>query len=132
MGPHECFQLGYLLWCADHGLTPEQTHVHVKAALEKRAFIGHMLGELVEAPARIISSVASNALPAAAILGIGVPAGVGLTGGYLAAKAVENNTDVDEAKVDEELAEYQRLTEHAQRQLALKRLRGLPAVGGRP
>ena len=126
MNSRECFQLGYLLWCADHGLTQEETHAHVK-----RAFLANVLGEVVEIPGRALAAVINNALPIAAAAGIGVPLAAGATGGYLAAKAVDDNTDVDEAKTDEELAEYQRLTEHAQRQLALKRMRGLPVIGGR-
>lgn len=126
----DSFKVGYLAWCADQGMDEEQTRAHIKKAMSKEAFFGPALGRVVGAPIDFAKALMPYAIPLGIGAGIGVPVAAGLTGGYLAAKATQDDTSVDEAKTDEELSEYRRLTDQALRQTAAKRLQGVPTVGG--
>jgi hypothetical protein len=127
MSPQESFKFGFLLGCTEMGLDTQQSHTLVKQAL---GGIGNVLGEMIEAPGRIISSIGPHVMNAGLLLGAGLPIAAGGAGGWALAKATEDDSNVDEAKADEVLAEYQRLTDQAKRQVALKRFRGQATVGG--
>lgn len=140
MTPTQAFKTSFLFRCADEGLTLEQTHARVKAALavargEKRAYLwgvaggagsGAAVGGAVGGPGGAtlggaLGAVAASPLaPYAAVLGLGVPAAAGWLGGKALAESRKDPLTVDEAKANEELAEFQRLTDRARR---LKQLR---------
>lgn len=126
MSPQEAFKVGFLLGCADRGLDAAQTHALVKQAV---GGLGNVIGELIEAPGRVISSVGPHVLNAGLLAGVGLPIAAGAGTGWAAAKLTDDDTNLDEAKADELLAEYQRLTDQAKRQAAVKQLRGRPTLG---
>ncbi len=121
MTPREAFKVGFLAYCAERGLGADEV-----GALVKRASI---FGEVVRAPLRLASSVAPTALNAALIGAIGLPIVAGAGTGWAAAKLTDDDSDVDAARSDEILAEYQRLTDQARRQSALKALQGQSTLG---
>lgn len=118
MTPREAFKVGFLLRCVEEGLSTEDAQLRVKRA--------SWLGDAANAGSRVVSGLAGPV----ALAAVGLPIVAGVAGGHLAAKAVDDKSDVTEAKTNEILAEYQRLTDQAKRQTALKRLRGLPTLGG--
>lgn len=130
MSPQEAFKIGFLLSCADRGLTPEATHALVKEGLAKQALgLGNVVGEMIEAPGRVLSAIGPTAINAGLLAGIGIPIAAGAGTGWAAAKLTDDDSNVDEAKTDEILAEYQRLTDQARRQTAMKQLTGQPTLG---
>jgi hypothetical protein len=72
----------------------------------------------------VLNTVAGNVMPVATAALIGGPIAAGVGAGYLASNLKEKHTDVDEAKNDEMLAEYERLTDAARRQTFMKSLPG--------
>ncbi len=121
MTPKEAFKAGFLIRCAEEGLSDEATHERIKTALFD-------VGSIMRGIGSIGSAIAGPAL----LTGVGLPIVAGVTGGHLAAKAVDDDSDVNEAKTDEILAEYRRLADQARRQTAMKQMRGLPTLGGLP
>lgn len=96
MTDKEAFKFGFLLRCAQEGLTPEETRQRIeKTAALKRADFD---------PLAAMRSVGKGALLTALV----APPAVGALGGYALATAHDDNYDVDEAKKEEELAEYYR------------------------
>ncbi len=126
MSPQEAFKVGFLLSCADRGLSAEATHALVKRAV---AGIGNVVGEMIEAPGRFVSAVGPTVLNAGLLAAVGLPIAAGAGTGWAAAKLTDDDSNVDEAKTDEILAEYQRLTDQARRQAAMKQLTGQPTLG---
>lgn len=122
MSPQEAFKIGFLLGCADQGLDTETTHGLVKRA-------SRVLGEMIEAPGRIAASVMPAVLNAGLLASVGIPIAGGAGIGWAAAKLTDDDSNVDETKSDEILAEYQRLTDQARRQAAMKKLRGQSTMG---
>lgn len=97
----QSFKAGFLLRCAQEGLTHEETRQRVKEAAEK---------------------LASDWLPSvggALQTAIGVPvalgAGLGAVGGYGLAKMREEDIDPEEAKTQELIAALKFYTENARR-----------------
>ena len=123
MSPREAFKVGFLLWCADRGFTPEQTRdfvKHAKSATKVAGLFGY--------PAKIVASIGGPLLGLAALAGVGAPAALGGLVGHHLGKGFDTSEPVEEAKVDELLAEYERLTDQAKRKLALKQLYGKPTL----
>lgn len=132
MTPHQAFKTAFLMRAADEGLTLEQTHERVKAALavvrggEKAATAPAVAAGVGLATAGVgagygaARSVSGLAGPVLLGLGLGVPAAAGWYGGKLLAESRKDPLTVDEAKTNEELAELQRLTDRSRR---LKQLR---------
>ena len=138
----QAFKVGFLLWCADNGLTQEETHAHIKTAMARAkqagwgtAAVGAGIGNSVAGtPGAIAGGLAGaspegtmKALPsvlsAATLLGVALPILGGAGGGYLAAKATgSNKDDVEQAKQEEIEGEYYRLAQEARRNAARKRL----------
>ena len=133
MTPHQAFKTAFLMRAADEGLTLEQTHDRVKQALAV------VRGAAKTAAAPALAAGAGAAVtagagaayglgrglggligPATAVLGLGLPALAGWTGGKMLAETQKDPLTVDEARTNEELAELQRLTDRARR---LKQLR---------
>jgi hypothetical protein len=127
MSPPEAFKAGFLLGCADLGLSAAETHALVKRAIGPGA--GKVIGEMIEAPGRVLSSVGPAVLNAGLAAAIGLPVLAGGTAGWAAAKLRDDDTDVDAAKADELVAEYQRLADQARRQAAAKALALRPPGG---
>lgn len=127
MSPREAFKAGFLLGCVDRGVDPAGAHALVKQALGAGA--GKVLGEVVEAGGRGLASLVPTALNAGLLAAVGLPIAAGAGTGWAAAKLTDDDTNVDEAKSDEVLAELQRLTDQARRQAAVKALRGQSTLG---
>lgn len=123
MSPREAFKVGFLLWCADRGFTPEQTRDFVKHA-KSATKVAWWLGS----PVKTILSVGGPLAGLAVLAGIGTPVAVGGLAGHGLAKAIDNTKTIEEVKADEILAEYQRLINQAERQLALKRIHKQPTL----
>lgn len=116
----QAFKVGFLLRCADEGLTMEETHARVKAALAKQA------NPLITGAGKMIGGLASLVPGAASLLAAGsiaAPLAVGAGGGYLASKMTQPGDEVlDQAKRDEVIGEYERLADEARRKAKAKRL----------
>lgn len=112
MTPAQSFKFGFLARCVDEGLTGPATIERADQALafvEKASIFSG------------IGSVAAKLIEPAVLLGIGVPIAGGAALGAGAAKATEREGDVGEAKIDELIAEYQRLTEQSKRHALMNR-----------
>jgi len=118
--PEQAFKVGFLLRCADEGLTQDEINQRVKTAaamplMTKSAIID-----------RIISAVPpllTGTGILAASLGTALPVLGGAGAGYTAAKLTsDTKDDVEQAKQDEITGEYYRLAEEAKRNAARKRL----------
>lgn len=119
----QAFKVGFLLRCADEGLTIEETHQRVKQAIDKYA---NPLAALAGA-GTVLGGLAKHVLPFGAesglALGIGAPVAAGAGLGYMAAKMRHPGEEVlDQAKRDEVIGEYERLADEAQRKARAKRL----------
>lgn len=127
MSPQEAFKFGFYARCAEEGLTSEQTLARIKTAS-----LGTIAGELIEGPFRLMSHMGPAAAQAALVAGIGLPIAGGLAMGYAGAKATDDDSNIEEAKADEILSEYQRLTDHARRQALVKQMRGQSTLSLQP
>jgi hypothetical protein len=141
----EAFKIGFLLRCADEGLTPEETAQRIKqasmmnkegqfplpwavstagkliglAGTSAATGIGSFIGS---APGRVLGAGAA-VLPAAGITALALPALGGAGAGYLAAKSTSSDADdLEQAKQDEIEGEYYRLAQEARRNAARKKL----------
>ena len=128
MNLEESLQLGFLSYCADQGMTQEETHTLVKKASEKEAW-SRLLTAPLGSATHLISSLGPLGITALLGLGIGVPAAAGAGAGHLLAKATEKDIDPEEAKGDEVIEQYQRLTDQARRRALLKSIQGVPVIG---
>jgi hypothetical protein len=124
----QAFKVGFLLRCADEGLTIEETHRRVKTGLEKQAtpLLGPVLGSAVSGGTQMIKGLLGMVpgLSQAGLVGLlGLPVAAGAGAGLAAAKMTSRGDDaLDEAKRDEVVGEYQRLAEEAKRKARAKRL----------
>jgi hypothetical protein len=119
--PEQAFKVGFLIRCADEGLTPEETAQRIKSAslMEKVAlpFVPDLdtLAKLWGAGTQIGT--------AGAIAGLGIPTLGGAAAGYGLAKAtVPGAEQLEDAKQDEIEGEYYRLAQEARRNTARKKL----------
>lgn len=142
MTQEQAFKAGFLLRCAEEGLTIDETHARVKQAIaevkmgrnvlgiEKTAFIPQVAGALGSLGSNVgrlggsLISAVPGLLSTGAMIGIGAPVAAGAGTGYLAARLTktENKDALEEAKHDEILGEYERLAEEAKRRALLKRI----------
>lgn len=109
MSPRQLFKFGFLLRCADEGLTPAQTQLRIAACLEKVAADGSGWGHML--------ADAGLGLGALGLAGAGA-GGAGL--GYMAARMTEPQADPETAKQQELIAAYKQYADHARR-LAARR-----------
>lgn len=118
--PSEAFKVGFLLKCAEDGLTPEQILARVRemrTGLSKQAVIGGLLDKALDAGGGIAKSMASYGIPAAII----APPAIGALGGYALSKATDiDDTDVNGIKNQEVVDEYNRQTDRLRRQNAVR------------
>lgn len=116
----QIFKFGFLLRCADDGLTVEETKERIKQAaialeqMEKQGLVGGLL----------------NALTRLGWLGLGAGAIGGTAGGYTVGKMTEKETDPEEIKRQELIAAYQQEADRIRR--AARRRMYRPAVPRRP
>lgn len=109
----ELFKYGFLLRCAEEGLTPDETAERVQQALQltKQADpIG--LGTAISTGVNGVAGLGALGLAGAGALGAGA--------GWLGAKMTEPDTDPEEAKT-QELIETYRLFAQQARQSAQRR-----------
>lgn len=129
--PVEAFKVGFLLKCAEDGLTPEQILARVRdmrSGLTKQAVIGGLIDRALDAGSGIAKSVASYGIPAALI----APPAIGALGGYALSKATDiDDTDVSGIKNQEVVDEYKRQTDRLLRQTAIRAYQQQRAQTGR-
>jgi hypothetical protein len=109
----ELFKYGFLLRCAEEGLTPDETAERVRQALEltKQADLGG-IGQAIR--------TGTNAVVGLGGLGLAGSAAIGAGAGWLGAKMTEPDTNPEEAKT-QELIETYRLFAQQARQAAQRR-----------
>jgi hypothetical protein len=109
MTEKEAYKIGFMLRCAEEGLTPVQTELRVKQAstMTKESQEGIGTG-FIRGAAATASKGLMATLKSLGMLTIVAPPIIGATGGYMLANAKNDTFDIDEAKKDEELAEYYR------------------------
>jgi hypothetical protein len=119
MNSHEAFKIGFLCRCADEGLTPEQTAVRIKqaATLPKQAGFNPLTW------GKPVGSGIDWLWQRAKVPMVAGPPALGVLGGYALSKAKADTFDVDEAKRDEELTEYQRAIDQLARSQRLNAVR---------
>lgn len=102
MTPREGFRFGFLLRCAEEGLSVAEAQARAERA-EKRAGAADLLGKAW--------GLGTNA----ALLGAGGVAGAGMLGGYALAKMREGEVDPAEIQRQELIDAYQTQAELARR-----------------
>lgn len=137
MTDKDAFKIGFLLQCADEGLTENQIKARVKrasdlvkiAAGESAAAeavlpallsgAGSFLGGVANAGASgfntIMSNVVSPIINHAMMPALLLPPAVGIGAGYLASRVQDDDYDPKAAQKDEELAEYRRAIDQLKR-----------------
>jgi len=116
LSDREQFRLGFLLACANNGLTPDEVRSITKQAtalLEKRAVSDRGLG---------IGKGLQHGLNwwfktplSVGMWGLAGSAGLGALGGHLAAKMTEQEIDPDDVKTKELIELYRQHAERARR-----------------
>jgi len=129
MTNNEAFKFGFLMQCAEEGLSQEETHERMAkaAALLKTANpLTAVIKELYELGKGGLKST-SEAVSKAVLPAIGVaaaaPPAIGALGGLTLARMRDSAHDEDEAKTNEEIAEYAKAIEQlrrSRRQRAIK------------
>lgn len=112
--PKTAFKLGFLARCAEEGLAGEELDMRVKQAVHPLVWLGSAglaaLGGLAYATPKAVHTAATQVLPAAAGLAIGLPSAAGLLGGaalgYGAAKTTEPDISAEDIKNQELAATY--------------------------
>lgn len=108
MTDKEAFKIGFLLKCAEEGLTEEQVERRI---LEKSAWSLPPIGDWVDRAASGAKWVADKAFWPAVV----APPLVGIAGAYALSKAQDDTHDVEEAKKREEIAAYRRAVDQLNR-----------------
>lgn len=103
----QAFKFGFLLKCAEAGLSTQQIQQHIDAAIEKLSF--DPIGMLTDAGKLGLGGVGL------ALSGAGI---TGALGGYGLAKATEPDADPEEAKMQELIATYKQYADQARRNAA--------------
>lgn len=126
LSAREAFKVGFLARCAEEGCSAEEMHTRVAQAREKvGAFFWNMnpidaAGRTAGAVGKLIGDLGRAGGTAAVV----APFGVGALGGYGAAKLTDvDETDADELKKRELIAEYKRLADRARRHREAKAYR---------
>jgi hypothetical protein len=98
--PQEAYKIGFLVRCAEEGLSAEQTKQRVKQA------------NWIPTPiSNLLTTLGKGGLFGALV----APAAIGGIGGVALGKARDDDFDMEEAKKEEELAEYYRAIEQLSR-----------------
>jgi hypothetical protein len=117
MTNQEAFKVGFLMKCAEHGLTAEETDMVIKrgAAMVKLAGVGSVAAATAKAGGKAAGTIGSALLNKLWWMGIVGPPVIGGLTGYALSGAGSAPYDMEEAKRQEELAEYQRAADELQR-----------------
>ena len=127
MTDKEAFKIGFLMKCAEEGLTPSQVEERITHRVEmiKKAESVAMVKKadsnspgLVGTGWDVLKTMLGHAWP----LAVAAPWVAGGVGGYALSKAQDDVYDVDEAKKREEIAEYYRAIDQLNRASRTKRL----------
>jgi len=105
------FKFGFLLRCADEGLTEEQTQVRIKEAHDRLTKEAN--------PKALWDAVKSLGWH-----GLGMGAVTGLGAGYGAAKLTEKEVDPDDIKKQELIAAYKQNADRVRRNMMARSYRG--------
>jgi len=120
LSARDAFKVGFLSRCVENGLGPAEILAAVKAAgdlLEKRAFLGDLVGKGVDLAKGVGGAALGYGLP----LALAAPVVGGGALGYGLAKATDvDDTDIKEIKDQEVVDEYRRQTEKLRRQKAVR------------
>lgn len=111
MTPRQAFKFGFLLKCAELGLSEAEQHDYLDRALK-----------LASGPA----AAAWSLMKGIPMLGLATAGGLGAGAGYLAAKATEPEVDPEEFKQWELIAALRQHADHARRASQQLQLRGAP------
>lgn len=117
MTPRQAFKFGFLLKCAELGLSEAEQHDILDRAIK-----------LAAGPA----SAAWSLVKGIPMLGFAAAGGLGAGAGYLAAKATEPEVDPEEFKQWELIAALRQHADHARRASQRMQLRGMPTVPRSP
>lgn len=115
--PRQAFTFGFLLKCAELGLSEQEQHDILDRALKVAA-----------GPATSVW----NLIKGVPYLGLAAGAGIGAGAGYVAAKATEPEVDPEEFKQWELIAALRQHADHARRAAQRLQLRGAPATPRSP
>jgi len=107
MTDKEAFKIGFLLKCAEEGLSEEQ----VERRIIKKSFMGLDVGKWVDRAGHTAKWVADKAFWPAMI----APPLAGIAGAYALSKAQDDTHDVEEAKKREEISAYRRAVDQLNR-----------------
>lgn len=136
--PEDGFKIGFLLGCAENGLTIDEAEKLTKKAvllmqeghIKKANILGTILSPINTVSAGALKFLSSlvgavpNLLSTGATIGIGLPVLAGAGTGYALAKLLGHNSKslVEDAKKDEIIGEYERLSEESRRRALLRRI----------
>jgi hypothetical protein len=126
MTPKEGFKYGFLLRCAEEGLTIKEAEARAARGLEKQAeegLVGKVLGDLYSGGKNLITGTPGFiAEHGPKILGVGAlgAAGVGSLGGYGLAKMQEGDVDPEEIQREELISTYRAQAELARRKAIME------------
>ena len=114
MLPSQMFKVGFLLRCADEGLSEEAIEERVQMALQ---FVGHIEKQGLWGLGKGIKGVSDFAkgLVLWSLVGGGVAGGMG---GYAAGALTDEPAEPEEVKKQELIAAYQQHADRVRRQLA--------------
>lgn len=113
MTAQEAFKFGFLLRCAEEGLTQAEICARIKVAQQGAPGLG-TIGTL--------ASTGLHGLKSLALLGLVGSAGLGAGTGYAAARMTEPDSDPEEAKLQETISTYQLFADAARRNAQRRRL----------
>ena len=128
----QAFKLGFAAYCADQGLSPEDARAFVKSALPAfgwplaAATAGYVGGKILDFGGQLANNIAPITKNLT-LLGVGVPAAIGLAGGgalgYGAAKLNEPDITPDDIKAQELAETYKRYTDRLKSRRAYQQYR---------
>ena len=128
----QTFKIGFLLKCAEEGLTMEETHSRIKTILtshkqlQKQAFLSDIwkaTKDVGSSGLDLAKAIAGPVVNYSSIAALGLPIAGGAALGYGAAKLTNPDKDfIADAKQDELVGEYERLAEDARRRARIKQL----------
>ncbi len=135
LNQEQAFKAGFLLGCAEDGLTNQETCFRIKQAiaevknnanLEKQAIAGWLAALLGVGSG--LKSLVGGAMSTASAIGppfaIGAPVGIGAVTGYGLAKLRQGGPGdlLADTKQDEIIDEYSRLADEAKKKALIKRI----------
>lgn len=120
MTPVEAFTVGFLLKCAEDGLTPAQAEQRMERFTKQAAdpgFMSRIVGAVTSAPGKLLGAGKAVANTGLTGLNYGLKGltlaglaggGAGVLGGYTLAQLNDDSISPDEVKNEELISEYRR------------------------